>query len=133
MRDVWIAVVMTVVLVVLLLCLPSPESRTVQLSEHDNGGDVHLRTGQELIIHVNSTSGEPAAWKLIEADRRVLQWSEPEYREQKPLQLGGPIDVVWRFQAAGAGRSPVRLDLESLPGMKPVRIDRTFSVLVDVE
>lgn len=133
MRDVWIAVVMTVLLVVLLLRLPLPETRVIQLSEHDNGGDVHLKTGQELIIHVNSMSGEPTAWKLVEADRRVLQWSGPEYREQRPLQLGGPIDVVWRFQAAGSGRSPVRLDLESLPGMQPARIDRTFSVLVDVE
>jgi predicted secreted protein len=133
MRDVWIAVVSTVLLMVLLLRLPSPDTRVIQLSEHDNGGDVHLKTGQELIIHVNSQDGEPTVWMLIEADRHVLQWGEPEYREQTPLRLGGPVDVVWRFRAAGAGRSPVRLDLQSLPGVQPVKIDRTFSVLVDVE
>jgi predicted secreted protein len=133
MRDVWIAVVMTVLLVALLLRLPSPDTRVIQLSEHDNGGDVHLKTGQELIIHVDSMGGQPVVWTLSEADRHVLQWSEPEYREQQPLRLGGPVDVVWRFRAAGAGRSPVRLDLQSLPGIMPIRIDRTFSVQVVVE
>jgi predicted secreted protein len=133
MRDVWIAVVMTLLLLALLLRLPLPENRVIQLSEHDNGGDVHLKMGQELMIHVDSLGGEPAVWTLTQADRRVLQWNEPEYQQRKPLRLGGPVDVVWRFRATATGRSPVRLDLRSLPGVQPVKIDRTFSVLVDVE
>jgi predicted secreted protein len=133
MRDVWIATVMTVVLLALLLCLPLPETGVVQLSERDNGNDVHLKTGQELVIHVNAVDGEAAVWSLSEADRHILQWSAPEFRERPAPHLGSLVDVVWRFRATAAGRSPVRLDLQTLPGVQPTRVNRSFRVQVAVE
>jgi predicted secreted protein len=133
MRDIWIATVSTVCLLALLLHLPSPEARVIQLNERDNGSDVHLKSGQELVIHVESADGEPAAWKVGEANREVLAWGEPEYRERQPIRLGAPVDVVWRFRAVHTGTTPLRLDLESLPDIQPTRVDRSFSVVVQVD
>ena len=82
------------------------------MDEKDNGSQVELAPGQDLIVTLESNPSTGFRWEVVDLDQSILrQAGEAHYAPagpgQPPPGQGGR--ETWRFQAVGPGRTTLQL------------------------
>jgi len=91
-------------------CSPRAE---VRIDDKTNNGQVELKTGQTLVVSLESNPTTGYAWEVAEVDDTLLQsQGEAEYTADKtggePL-VGSGGTQTFRFSAADAGETTLKL------------------------
>jgi inhibitor of cysteine peptidase len=97
------------ILLAALLALGACGQGTRVLNEMENGTTIELRPGEqmELVLVGNPTTG--FTWEIETLDEAVLQQSgDPLYVSDRDVP-GSPGKFTFRFEAAGAGQTTLRL------------------------
>lgn len=107
----------------------------VNVGAQDNGGQVKLAPGQTLVVTLEGNPSTGYSWEIIEVKDSVLQpRGEPEFQaisDQKPAPPGTGGVQILRFEAAGAGETPLKL-VYHRSWEKDVEPAETFSIEVVV-
>jgi predicted secreted protein len=114
--------------------IPAPP-RVRWVGDSDDGSTVTVAVGDEVEVVLESNATTGYGWELGGlSDPAVLERLDNVYRPapnpERVVGRGGWD--TWRFSAAAAGTSVVRLEYRQ-PWMKDVEPERTFRVTVVVE
>jgi len=112
---------------------PSPTAppSEVRLGDADNGRQVELKMGQQLVVSLEGNPSTGYTWEVTEVDAKVLRQSgEPEFQPQSNLP-GAPALITLRFQTVGAGTTDLKLAYRR-PWEKNTPPAQTFAVRVSV-
>ncbi len=116
--------------VVLFLAFSCARSGGRTLQASDDGEQVELEKGQTLSVSLEGNPTTGYTWEPVELDEDVLcQVGEPAFTPESK-DLGAPGTQVLRFQAAGEGRTTLRLVYHR--SWEEAEPERTFSVEVIV-
>jgi inhibitor of cysteine peptidase len=131
----WHKLYQKVALVLLALLIAGcGASGGVEIGENNDGGQVELAQGQELVITLASNPSTGYGWEWVPAEDGVLaQVGEPEF-SQKPREkalVGAGGAETLRFEAKKAGQTTLEL-VYHRPWEKDADPERTFSVQVTV-
>ena len=107
---------------------PAPTNLTVA----DNGRDVTLQVGAELVLTLEGNPTTGYGWEVEQVDAAVLaQQGEPEYTAAANIPGSGGV-FVFRFTAQAAGSTPLVLGYSRPfePDTPPIEV---FTVQITVE
>jgi predicted secreted protein len=122
------------ILTAMVLAACAGGTEAVELDQDDNGTDVRLAVGEELVLRLASNASTGYAWQLVEdLDEDVIQVVSSEYEPDEGSEdlAGGGGTEIWRFRARGPGSVPVAL--EYVFGDEERDPANEFSVVVTVE
>jgi inhibitor of cysteine peptidase len=130
-RTVWVSVTIAAFLV-LLLGAGCRSSGQVDLTAADDGRQIEIAEGQDLVVSLQSNPSTGYSWERVPVEDEILQQAgEPEFEEGRPGVVGAPGEQVFRFQAARTGTT--KLDLVyHRPWEQEAKPAGTFSVTVVV-
>ena len=106
-------------------------SDTVEIGPDDNGRQVELKTGQELVITLEANPTTGYSWDADPQPETILQAAgEPEFESQSEMVGAGGTQIM-RFEAVEAGEGTLTL-IYHRPWEKDVDPIETFSIDVVV-
>lgn len=89
---------------------PTAGARTVELSAADDGSELSLRPGDEVVVTLDSNVTTGFAWQLVtEPASEVLDVLGSDYEAPETDLVGAGGREVWRFVATGDGTTEARL------------------------
>jgi predicted secreted protein len=92
------------------LCAGSSAEPPAVRTEADSGHAVALRTGQELVLTLNSNHSTGYSWIRADAETPVLvTLGKPEYKSGGPLPGASGVEI-WKFRAARRGAQTLELE-----------------------
>ena len=98
-----------VLLAILLLAAGCGSSKEVKLGADDNGSKVEVKTGQILVISLESNPTTGYAWEVVDFEEGALeQDGEPEFEADSKLVGAGGVQT-FRFKTAEAGEVELKL------------------------
>jgi len=115
------------------MATPIPE--TMNLTENDNGGQVTLKMGQEMLVRLGSNPSTGFRWQVEKVDEAVLQ--QVGMAQYEPAEPGGTLkpgqagQETMRFQATGAGQTNLILAYRR-PWEDDAAAEKTFILQVVV-
>jgi inhibitor of cysteine peptidase len=108
MKYLFCALFLLATLVAAAGCGPAPSE--VKLTDQDNGSQVNLRPGQNLIVELAANPTTGYEWALAaDPDAAVLKVLGHEYKAPASSRVGAGGTDTWRFQAAGSGQVTLKL------------------------
>ena len=100
---------MVMLLAILCLVFSCATSGGITLHASDNGSQVELRSGQNLVILLEGNPTTGYTWEAVEYDEGVLrQVGEPAFTPESDA-VGAPGSQVLRFKALDKGQTTLRL------------------------
>jgi inhibitor of cysteine peptidase len=100
---------MVMLLAILCLLFSCATSRGVTLHASDDGTQVMLRRGQDLVISLAGNPTTGYTWEAVAYDERILrQVGEPTFTPESNA-AGAPGRQVLRFEALGEGQTTLQL------------------------
>jgi inhibitor of cysteine peptidase len=102
----------------------------VRLEKKDDGKQVELEQGQDLIVVLEGNPSTGYGWEVAEIDEQVLQAGSAEFQPRSDLE-GAPGAFALPFQAVGKGQTTLRLNYRR-SWEKDVQPVETFAVQVVV-
>lgn len=90
-----------------------PEAQTVERTAEDDGSEVVLRAGDELVITLDQCVGCGYTWQVIgDLDPDVLELTsaeDAELEEREPGMVGGETTHVMTFTAQAVGEGTLAI------------------------
>ncbi len=117
---------------VLAACGERTPPAPTNLTAADNGRDVTLQVGAELVLTLEGNPTTGYGWEVEQVDAAVLaQQGEPEYTAAANIPGSGGV-FVFRFTAQAAGSTPLVLGYSRPfePDTPPIEV---FTVQITVE
>lgn len=110
-------------------------TEALNTTEKENGSQVRLRSGQDLVVRLGSNPSTGYRWQVEEVDEAILKQVgmaqyEPAAPDDAPL-LGQPGQETMRFQAASAGQTRLLLAYRR-PWEDDAAVEKTFMLEVVV-
>jgi len=106
-------------------------SKTIDIGQDDNGTQIELKTGQELVVTLDANPTTGYSWDVDTLSETVLQpVGEPEFEIDSNLVGAGGVQIM-RFKAVEAGESVLSL-IYHRPWEKEVEPIETFSIQIIV-
>jgi len=102
----------------------------VRLDKKDDGKQIELEQGQDLIVVLEGNPSTGYGWEVVELDDRVLRASAAEFQAKSDLE-GAPGAFALTFQAVGKGQTLLQLSYRR-SWEKDVKPIETFAVQVVV-
>jgi inhibitor of cysteine peptidase len=100
---------MVMLLALLFLLFSCATSRRITLHASDNGTDVALKRGQDLVISLEGNPTTGYTWEAVAYDEGVLrQVGQPAFTPESDA-VGAPGRQILRFEAGGAGQTTLQL------------------------
>ena len=113
----------------------NPMPDTVNVSENNNGSQVTLKPGQEMVVRLGSNPSTGFRWQVEKVDEAVLQQiGMAQYDPAEPgetLKPGLPGQETMLFQATGTGQTNLILAYRR-PWEDDAAAEKTFSLQVAV-
>ena len=112
-----------------------PEIQEVNVDEDDDGGQVTLEQGQNLVVTLESNPSTGYQWEVVENQNSILEQEgdvefKPSEQSDPPIVGAGGWEI-FRFKAVSAGQETVQLVYRRSweEGVEPIN---TFSIEVIV-
>lgn len=102
-------------------------SKTIILTDDDNGRDIRLKRGELLEIHLRAQFGTGYSWQLTKPPESRLKFADQSVVSAPPGDESGKETQIFRFEARSAGNFTLRLD-HMRPWEKGVEPTKTFSI-----
>jgi inhibitor of cysteine peptidase len=100
---------MVMLLAILFLMFSCATSGGVALQASDNGSQVELRRGQNLVVSLEGNPSTGYTWEAGAYDERILrQVGEPAFTPESEA-IGAPGRQILRFEALGEGQTTLEL------------------------
>jgi inhibitor of cysteine peptidase len=120
-----------VLLALALLAAGCRASNVVQAGPDDNGRQIEMKVGQELVITLEANPTTGYSWDVDALSEDVIRAAgEPEFESASTLVGAGGTQTM-RFEAVEAGQSTLTLAYRR-PWEKDVRPIETYSIEVIV-
>lgn len=107
--------------------------QTVPLTEQDNGRQVSIPVGTQIVLRLEAVPGTGYGWQMVgKASPQLQLEGAPVFESKSQEEAGGPEDEVFHFRA----QVPGEVDLEfhyRRPWEKEIPSTRRFSFHVIVE
>ncbi len=105
------------------------------MDEKDDGSQVELDQGQDLVVTLRSNPSTGYRWEVVEIDESILgQIGEAQYTPSDPRKSPLPGQggtETFRFKVIGLGRTALRLAYQR-PWEKGAEPLKTYSLQVEV-
>ncbi|RPH60193.1 MAG: hypothetical protein EHM81_06725 [Chloroflexi bacterium] len=124
-----------VLFLLLAALLAACGKKEMSVGRAENGGTVELKTGETLMVSLDSNITTGYSWEIQETDETLLKLKgDPEYIEPKsdPQLAGAGGRQVFRFEALKAGQTTLTL-VYRRPWEKDVAPIDTYSLTVTVK
>lgn len=110
----------------------SPQQQEVKATVDDNGREMELKKGQNLVVTLEGNPTTGYSWEVAEPlDQQVLrQVGEPEFKAESDLAGAGGEQIL-RFEAVNTGQTTLTL-VYHRPWEKDVEPLETYSIQVVV-
>lgn len=116
--------------------MESPIPEAVNVTETDNGSQVSLGLGQELVVRLGANPSTGYRWQVDEVDESILkQVGMAQYTPADPGSSPLPGQAgqeTMRFEAASAGQTRLVLAYRR-PWEGDVEVEKTFTLQVVVQ
>jgi predicted secreted protein len=134
MRNTHILISLCCLLVV--LCAFRSASPSITLTERQNGQEVAVYPGRQIIVKLVSNPSTGYAWSVISPDKSnpVLRFvGEKEIPPTAPSPPGTPSKVAFTFSAEHSGRAKLHLVYRRSwePGVKPANDFEATIIVID--
>jgi len=84
----------------------------MRIDAEDNGNTITLKSGQTLVLTLESNPSTGYSWELGEFDEAVLELTSSIYlpNEQSSGKVGGGGEETWYFEAQSSGDTTLHLE-----------------------
>ncbi len=120
-----------VIMLSLAVLLPAC-SRTITLTDDDNGKEISLEKGSSFTVRLKAQLSTGYSWKIASYSEDVISTGESVVQTQKEDLVGGADFQVFTLEAKEQGRGEIVFHYVQ-PWKKDAAPHKTFSIAVTVE
>ena len=98
-----------------------------------NQEEVHLKSGEQFMVHLRDNPSTPFAWSVRNSSKQVVIQTNGDYTQDEAPEhmVGVPGTRTWDFSARGKGKSTITFELKYVG--EPSYTTQTYSLGITVE